>query len=105
MTTENKKYLIQDSVAGNVIDNGMSMTEAVSRLSEYEKTDKKEGCYTANFYEIKEEVPTETGILDTIPEAKTGMKNKGVDDETLIRHVNYLHEGSVTKTLNLTESN
>jgi len=70
---KNKKYLIQDRVAGNVIDNGMTMTEALSRLSEYEETDKKEGCYTANFYEIKEEVPTETGILYTIPEAKTGI--------------------------------
>lgn len=49
-----KKYIIQDSEAGNIIAIFDTENEAKKGLSEYEETDKKDGIYIPGFYEIKE---------------------------------------------------
>ena len=48
-------YKIQDSEAGNVIDFGLSLTEAQEVLAGYEQEDKLNNNYTERFYEIVEE--------------------------------------------------
>jgi hypothetical protein len=50
-----KKYIIQDSEAGNVIEEASSYEKAQEIINKYETEDKKEGTYTPNFYEIKED--------------------------------------------------
>jgi len=50
-----KTYKIQDREAGNVIETGLSEKKAKQRIMQYEKNDKKDGVYIAEFYEIKEE--------------------------------------------------
>ena len=46
------KYVIRDSEAGNVIESGLTKAEAMKTLQEFEQTDKEEGTYTKDFYEI-----------------------------------------------------
>lgn len=46
------KYIIRDKEAGNVIEELKSLKEALKRLEEYEKEDKKDGIYEEDFYEI-----------------------------------------------------
>ena len=48
-------YRIQDREAGNVIEAGLSYEEALNLMEEYETTDKEEGTYTEDFYEIVED--------------------------------------------------
>lgn len=48
-------YTIQDREAGNKIETGLTLAEAEKLLEQYEETDKKEGTFTPNFYEIVEE--------------------------------------------------
>jgi hypothetical protein len=55
MKQENKTYKIQDREAGNVIETGLTFEEAQKTLKEFEESDKKEGIYVPDFYEIKEE--------------------------------------------------
>lgn len=51
-----KTYKIQDKEAGNVIENGIEKYSlALQKLADFENEDKKEGNYTPDFYEIKEE--------------------------------------------------
>ena len=45
-------YYIRDREAGNVIDSFSTLDEAETALAEYEATDKAEGTYTPDFYEI-----------------------------------------------------
>jgi DNA-directed RNA polymerase subunit RPC12/RpoP len=47
-------YLIQDREAGNVIERNLTIHQAEKLLKPYEATDKKDGNYTPDFYEIKE---------------------------------------------------
>jgi len=54
-SAEEVLYKIQDREAGNIIETGLTYTEAQKTLKEFEETDKKEGTYTPDFYEIVEE--------------------------------------------------
>jgi hypothetical protein len=47
-------FVIQDQEAGNVIDSFLTREEAEAELAKYETSDKAEGTYTQNFYEIVE---------------------------------------------------
>ena len=47
------KYITQDGEAGNEIDEFSTKEEAEKAIQEYEKTDREEGSYIPNFYEIK----------------------------------------------------
>ena len=47
-----KKYIIQDKEAGNIIESNLTLEKANELLKLYEETDKKEGNYTPDFYEI-----------------------------------------------------
>lgn len=49
-----KKYVIRDREAGNVIDKFDTFEEAKRTLEEYENSDRLEGIYEENFYEIVE---------------------------------------------------
>lgn len=44
----------RDREAGNIIENFATKKEAEKAISRYEKTDKKEGTYSPDFYEIAE---------------------------------------------------
>lgn len=48
------KFYIQGREAGNVIVWFDTKEEAEQKLAEYEQSDKEEGIYTENFYEIVE---------------------------------------------------
>ena len=48
-------YKIQDREAGNVIETGLTLEEAQAKLAQFEESDKEEGIYIKNFYEIVEE--------------------------------------------------
>jgi len=47
-------FRIQDREAGNVIEECETLEQAKTLVAQYEKTDKKEGNYTPDFYEIAE---------------------------------------------------
>lgn len=49
------KYTIRDREAGNVIETGLTYKEAVNTLKKFEESDKAEGIYEEDFYEIVEE--------------------------------------------------
>jgi hypothetical protein len=49
---KNTTYIIQDREAGNYIEGFSNYADASSCLEGFEETDKKEGNYTPNFYEI-----------------------------------------------------
>lgn len=48
------KFYIQDREAGNVIDWFKTKEEAEQQLAQYEESDKEEGIYVEDFYEIVE---------------------------------------------------
>lgn len=50
-----KTYKIQDREAGNVIEAGLTEQEAKEMLIKFENSDKEEGTYSEDFYEIVEE--------------------------------------------------
>lgn len=50
-----KNYKIQDREAGNVIETGLTLEEAETKLAQFEESDKEEGIYEEDFYEIVEE--------------------------------------------------
>jgi hypothetical protein len=60
-----KKYKVQDREAGNVIETGLTEEEAQKLLLEYEESDKKEGTFAPEFYEIKEEDLTSATLTKT----------------------------------------
>lgn len=47
-------YIIRDREVGNVIECFATLDEAENELKEYEITDKIDGIYEENFYEIVE---------------------------------------------------
>ena len=47
-------YIIRDREAGNKIDICDTLEEAEKQLKQFEEDDKKNGCYTPDFYEIVE---------------------------------------------------
>ena len=65
---KNSRYIIRDREAGNVIDSFDSLDEAKNELMKFEKTDKKEGTYTPDFYEICDSIE-EIELQETIKEA------------------------------------
>lgn len=54
-----KKYKIQDRETGTCIESGLSRYEAENLILKYEISDKIEGIYQPNFYEIVECVENE----------------------------------------------
>jgi hypothetical protein len=50
-----QRYAIADREAGNIIDDGLSLDEAEMRIVDYEESDKRDGLYVPNFYEIKKQ--------------------------------------------------
>lgn len=64
---KHSRYIIRDREAGNVIDAFDTPDQAKNELIKFEKTDKKEGSYTPDFYEIWDSVE-ETEIQETIKE-------------------------------------
>ena len=48
------KYVIQDRESGNIIDQFSSLESAEKTLNEFEYSDKLEGIYEPDFYEIQE---------------------------------------------------
>lgn len=48
-------YIIRDREAGNIISKHKTWTEAMETLEEYENEDRKDNCYTEDFYEIVDE--------------------------------------------------
>ena len=51
---EMNKFKIQDREAGNLIEVFNSKEEAIKALAKYEESDKAEGIYEEDFYEIVE---------------------------------------------------
>lgn len=49
-----KKYATRDRKAGNIIEYFNTKEEAERAIIEYEKADKIEGIYEADFYEVAE---------------------------------------------------
>jgi len=47
------KYIIRDREAGNVIEEFETLDKAKNLLKKFEESDKKEGIFEDNFYEIK----------------------------------------------------
>ena len=45
------RYVIQDKEAGNLIDVFETKEQAEIELKKYEEQDKKDNCYTEDFYE------------------------------------------------------
>lgn len=76
---KHSRYIIRDREAGNVIDSFDTPDEAKNELINFEKTDKKEGSYTSDFYEIWDSVE-ETEIQETIKE-RLGKKIKALRKE------------------------
>ena len=54
ISKKNKLYQIQDRESGNIIDTCLTLAEADDLLYQFEKEDKKDGCFEPNFYEIVE---------------------------------------------------
>ena len=50
-----RTYKIQDREAGNVIETGLEFDAARKLVKEHEMTDRNEGNYTPDFYEVVEE--------------------------------------------------
>ena len=46
------KFEIRDSETGNFIDSFKFIDEAKKEITRMEEVDKKDGCFTENFYEI-----------------------------------------------------
>lgn len=64
---KHSRYIIRDREAGNIIDSFDTPDEAKCELIQFEKTDKKEGSYTPDFYEIWDSLIDEE-VTDTFKE-------------------------------------
>ena len=62
-----KTYRIQDKEAGNLIETGLTLNEANEMLAKFEETDKNEGNYTPEFYEIREDPTYKITLTFTNP--------------------------------------
>lgn len=49
-----KKYVTRDKEAGNIIEYFNTKEEAEQAIEDYERSDKNEGIYEADFYEVAE---------------------------------------------------
>lgn len=83
-----KKYIIQDREAGNIISTFLTMSDAQTALNEYENSDKKDGIYVPDFYEIKE-------MIQPIP--KTMNKNKTTKSKAIIWWTEQIRKGTAQK--------
>jgi len=45
-------YVIRDREAGNIIEEFNTLQEAIKELKNFELSDKKEGIFEVNFYEV-----------------------------------------------------
>jgi hypothetical protein len=45
-------YAIRDTESGNMIESGLTYTEAFELMQSYYDSDKKDGIFVAEFYEI-----------------------------------------------------
>lgn len=50
----NKKFVVRDTEAGNVIEYVDSLEEGLMLIQDYEQEDIKDGIYKPNFYECSE---------------------------------------------------
>lgn len=50
----NKKFVVRDTEAGNVIEYVDSIEEGLQLISTFENSDKEEGIYVPDFYECSE---------------------------------------------------
>lgn len=64
---KHSRFILRDREAGNVIDSFDTPDEAKNKLIKFEKTDKKEGNYTPDFYEIWDSVE-EVEMQETVKE-------------------------------------
>ena len=87
------RYVIQDKEAGNLIDVFETKEQAEIELKKYEEQDKKDNCYTEDFYEIEEQEekiykvwaqccrrPKGKGIEEVNEETARNLINEAVDD-------------------------
>lgn len=56
-------FEIRDRQGGNIIDSFDSLEAAMYALNEYEETDKLEGIYEENFYEIFDTINNEIVMI------------------------------------------
>lgn len=49
---ETKRFIVRDSLAGNIIDSFDTSGEAKRKIEVYEDQDKDDGLFEENFYEI-----------------------------------------------------
>lgn len=56
ITLNERKYQIEDREAGNVIEKNLTFVEAEMMLAQFIASDKKEGIYQPNFYQIVETI-------------------------------------------------
>lgn len=50
-----QKYKVRDKESGHVLMDNLTLTDAEILISVYENTDKKDGNYTPDFYEISKQ--------------------------------------------------
>jgi len=74
-----KKYSIRDYECGNTIVSDLTFEEAKELLKQYEETDKRDGTYTPNFYEIKE--------MDIADAMHKELKSRGVSADWIKNHL------------------
>jgi hypothetical protein len=101
-----KTYKVQDRAAGNVIETGLTYQEAKKLVEQYESTDKADGTYTPDFYEItntpkpykayiaaNEYTPAIGSALSTTREgAIRNVKARYSEHEELYMWVVYVHD-------------
>ena len=51
-------YVVRDRLAGNIIEQVNSIEEGEALICQYEESDKDEGIYEENFYEVAEIITT-----------------------------------------------
>lgn len=71
------RYVIQDKEAGNLIDVFETKEQAENELKKYEEQDKKDNCYTEDFYEIEEQ---EEKIYKVWAQCCRRPKGKGIEE-------------------------
>lgn len=53
--TKRMRLYTADREAGNFIEEVKNIEEGMAKIAEYEESDKKNGTYTPNFYEVEDE--------------------------------------------------
>ena len=52
---ENNLYFTCDRESGNIIESFQTLEKAKNAIIDYEKEDKKDECFTENFYDVVDE--------------------------------------------------